>query len=301
MKKIIVIVGATATKKSYLAMEIAKFFNIEIINADAFQIYKEINIGINKPSIENLNSVKHHFVNEKHIDEEWNIKIFQNEATKIIPQIIKRGNIPLICGGSNLYVDALIKGYNLEDNISRNEIDIFNNKTNQELFDYIFKNDQKLLEKININNRIRLIRACQLIYFNQLVPISIKTQNNEYIYDLLIIHTIRNREKLYEVINNRTDMMVDNNWKKEVENLYFKNININELISFRAIGYDIILDSVLKKTNINIEKIKQKTRNLAKRQLTWINNKTRVDIEFNIDEDNIDLVIKKINEFINRK
>ncbi len=301
MKKIIVIVGATATKKSYLAMEIANFFNIEIINADAFQIYKEINIGINKPSIENLNSVKHHFVNEKHIDEEWNIKIFQNEARKIIPQIIKRGNIPLICGGSNLYVDALIKGYNLEDNISRNEIDIFNNKTNQELFDYIFKNDQKLLEKININNRIRLIRACQLIYFNQLVPISIKTQNNEYIYDLLIIHTIRNREKLYEVINNRTDMMVDNNWKKEVENLYFKNININELISFRAIGYDIILDSVLKKTNIDIEKIKQKTRNLAKRQLTWINNKTRVDIEFNIDEDNIDLVIKKINEFINRK
>jgi len=301
MKKIIVIVGATATKKSYLAMEIANFFNIEIINADAFQIYKEINIGINKPSIENLNSVKHHFVNEKHIDEEWNIKIFQNEATKIIPQIIKRGNIPLICGGSNLYVDALIKGYNLEDNISRNEIDIFNNKTNQELFDYIFKNDQKLLEKININNRIRLIRACQLIYFNQLVPISIKTQNNEYIYDLLIIHTIRNREKLYEVINNRTDMMVDNNWKKEVENLYFKNININELISFRAIGYDIILDSILKKTNIDIEKIKQKTRNLAKRQLTWINNKTRVDIEFNIDEDNIDLVIKKINEFINRK
>lgn len=301
MKKIIVIIGATATKKSYLAMEIAKFFNIEIISADAYQIYKELNIGINKPSIENLNKIKHYFVNEKSIDDEWNIKVFQKEAKILIPEIINRGNIPVICGGSNLYIDALIKGYDLKNDISRDKIDIFDNKTNQELFDYIFKNDKKLLEKIDINNRIRLLRACQLIYSNDSLPISNKNKDDEYIYDVLIIHTVRDRNKLYEVINDRTDLMINNNWKKEIEDLYKKHHNINGLTSFRAIGYDTILDSIINKKDIDIDKIKQKTRNLAKRQLTWINNKTRVDIEFNIDEDNTNLVIDKINEFINRK
>ncbi len=301
MEKVIIIVGATATKKSYLAMEISKIFDTEIISADAFQIYKELNIGINKPSSQNLSSVKHHFVNEKNINDNWNIKIFQEIATKKISEIIKKNKIPIICGGSNLYIDALIKGYDLNDNISRNEIDIFDNKTNQELFDYIFKYNQNLLEKININNRKRLIRACQLIFSNKLPLISNKNNNNEYIYDVLIIHTVRNREKLYEVINNRTDIMIQNNWKKEVENLFLKYPNIKELNSFRAIGYDIILDAIISKKNIDIEKIKQKTRNLAKKQLTWINNKTKVDIDFNIDEDSIDLVINKVNEFIKRK
>ena len=301
MEKVIIIVGATATKKSYLAMEISKLFDTEIISADAFKIYKELNIGINKPSIENLSNVKHHFVNEKNIDDDWNIKIFQELATKKISKIIKNNKIPIICGGSNLYIDALIKGYDLKDNISRNEIDIFDNKTNQELFDYIFENDQDLLEKININNRKRLIRACQLIFSNKSSLVPNKNNSDEYIYDVLIIHTVRDREELYRVINNRTDIMIQNNWKEEVEALFLKYPNINELNSFRAIGYDIVLNSIVNKTNIDIEKIKQKTRNLAKKQLTWINNKTKVDIEFNIDKDNINLIIDKVNEFVKRK
>jgi tRNA dimethylallyltransferase len=112
---------------------------------------------------------------------------------------------------------------------------------------------------------------------------------------------VRDREELYRVINNRTDIMIQNNWKEEVETLFLKYPNINELNSFRAIGYDIVLNSIVNKTNIDIEKIKQKTRNLAKKQLTWINNKTKVDIKFNIDKDNINLIIDKVNEFVKRK
>lgn len=300
MNKIIVITGPTASGKTNLAIKIAKDFNAEIINADSFQVYKEINAGVNKPSQKQMQEIKHHLINSFSIYDTFDIKVFQDEATKIIKSIQNKNII--ICGGSNLYIDSLIKGYNLNKSLSREDIDYFNDWNYDDIYNYVYERDPVEALKINYNNKKRIIRAAQIIHSTNNKKSELDNQKNQYIYDCFIIVTKMERDQLYKKINHRTEKMLMNNWNDEVQELIKKDNNVINLQAFKAIGYKQIADSIINNQAIDLEKIKQITRNLAKKQMTWcktkyLNNK----YEYDITKDDYEILKDKLNKWLTTK
>lgn len=290
MIKLIVIVGPTASSKSSLALKLAKQYNGEIISCDAFQIYKELNSGVNKPTNIQLEEVKHHFINSHSIYDKFDIEVFQNEANKIIDLLVKQNKNIILCGGSNLYIDALIKGYDFSRYGSRKDNNHFDNWTYDEIYNYVLEKDPQEALKIHKNNKKRIIRAAQIIYETKSPKSNIK--NKKCIYNCYIINMLKKRDELYDKINRRVDEMLNSNWYSEVLNLYNNDKNITNLQAFKAIGYSHILDAIITNSEIDINKIKQLTRNYAKRQITW--NKSKYDISFNY-EDNYDELVLSLN------
>ena len=293
MKKLIIIVGSTASGKSSLALKIAKDFNLSIINADAFQVYKELNAGINKPSIQELKEVKHFFINSKSIYDEWHLKKFKDEAYELIDN--SKENVFIVCGGSNLYIDSIIKNYHLVD---VDETLQYINFTNEQLYESLKKLDSEEANKISVNNRKRLEQALRIIESNNNQKKSEMDKNNfDQKYKYILISTKIPRESLYQKINSRVLEMINLGWKQEVKNLLEKDQNIMELNSLKAIGYKEVYDSIINDKDIDIESIQKKTRNYAKRQITWIKNKFQVNIEF--DNSNYQEIKKYVKDFIN--
>lgn len=298
MYKVIVIVGATATQKSSMALMLAKELDTEIINADSFQVYKELNVGINKPTKQELQEVKHHFINCISIYDEFDIKIYQDWCIKKIEELNKLNKIPILCGGSNLYIDAVIKGYDLNKTDGRSKIEYFDNWSYDEIYNYVLERDRQEALKINYNNTKRIIRAAQIIYTTNKPKSEIDNQMNKYIYDKFIIETISNRDDLYEKINERVDKMLSNGWIEEINDLYIKDNNIFNLQALKAIGYKQILDSIINNKQLDVELIKQTTRQFAKKQMTWNNNKYDHVHKFNISNDNYQELLNKLKKFI---
>jgi tRNA dimethylallyltransferase len=199
--KIIVIIGATATGKTGLAIKLANTFSGEIVNADAFQIYKEIAIGTARASEEERKQATFHLDGELSIYDEWNIKVFQTKAFEIIDDIIARNKMPIIVGGSFLYVEALVKNYNLSNTNIRN--DKYNDLSVEELFEKANKINPIAANKI-INNKKRLVRMLQLFDNSEF---ELNAQN-EPKYEPIYVYTYMDREKIYERINLRCDIMI---------------------------------------------------------------------------------------------
>lgn len=298
MKKIIVITGPTASSKSSLAIQIAKDFNAEIINADSFQVYKELNAGINKPSTKQLSTIKHHLINSHSIYDEFDIKIYQDLCNKIIDQLFKQNKNIIICGGSNLYIDAVIKGYNLNKIDARVNIHYFDDWDYEDIYQYVLEHDYDEAIKINKNNKKRIIRAAQIIHESKQKKSSLDNQFKSYVYDCFIIQTSLDRESLYKKIDERVDQMLDNDWVNEVKLLIDKDENINLLQAFNAIGYKQIYNAIIYNVTIDSDLIKKNTRNLAKKQITWCKNKYDNKYIFDCSKDNYDDLKNKINEWI---
>lgn len=293
MKKLIIIVGSTASGKSSLALKIAKDFNLSIINADAFQVYKELNAGVNKPTIQELKEVKHFFINSKSIYDEWHLKKFKDEAYELIDN--SKENVFIVCGGSNLYIDSIIKNYHLVD---VDETLQYINFTNEQLYKRLKKLDSEEANKISVNNRKRLEQALRIIESNNNQKKSEMDKNNfDQKYKYILISTKIPRESLYQKINSRVLEMINLGWKQEVKSLLEKDQKIMELNSLKAIGYKEVYDSIINSKDIDIESIQKKTRNYAKRQITWIKNKFQVNIEF--DNSNYQEIKKYVKDFIN--
>lgn len=293
MKKLIIIVGSTASGKSSLALKIAKDFNLSIINADAFQVYKELNAGINKPTIQELKEVKHFFINSKSIYDKWHLKKFKDEVYELIDN--SKENVFVVCGGSNLYIDSIIKNYHLVD---VDETLQYINFTNEQLYERLKKLDSEEANKISVNNRKRLEQALRIIESNNNQKKSEMDKNNfDQKYKYILISTKIPRESLYQKINSRVLEMINLGWKQEVKSLLEKDENIMQLNSLKAIGYKEVYDSIIKDKDIDIESIQKKTRNYAKRQITWIKNKFQVNIEF--DNSNYQEIKKYVKDFIN--
>ena len=302
MKKIIVILGATATKKTTLAKQLAKDFDAIVINADSFQVYHELNIGINKPNQIDIINTPIKLINCFSIYDEFDVAIYQKCCYELIEKIYTTTNKKIIiCGGSNLYIDAVIKGYDFQKVSSRLGNNFFDSWTYEAIYDYVLKHDPIEANKIGFNNRQRIIRAAQIINELQQPKSSIPNQNNQYIYDCLIIETYLPRETLYQIINQRVIDMINNGWKQEVENLYHQDHNVGNLQAFKALGYQEILSSIINKTNIPIEQIQKKIRNYAKRQLTWNKNKYHnQQLKFNVLEDDYSKLQKQIKNFFQK-
>lgn len=285
MKKIIIIVGPTSSGKSSYAIEIAKNIDAEIINADCFQVYQEMNVGTNKPTIDEMKNIKHYLINLIKPDEEWNIKKFKENAEKIIDNSKK--NI-IIVGGSNLYIDCLVKNYDLSNKSRTNKFSLL---SDDELFLLLEKENVDIFRKIG-RNRKRAERALEILQDGRAL-----TNTNLIKYSPFFIFINPNREELYKKINARVDEMFDKGWIEEVKQLskkYDDNIN-----AFKAIGYKTLLENDMIDSEFIREKIKKETRNYAKRQLTWCRNKFKIDLEKNnniLTNEDIEMVRGFLNE-----
>ena len=299
MKKLLVfIVGPTAIGKTSIAINLATHFNTEIISCDSRQFYKEMNIGTAKPSPNEINKIKHHLIGNISVNKDYNISEFTNDADLILRSILNKKNIAILVGGSGLYIESLIFGI---DQIPEVSLDL-RNKLNNDLKnngikflqDWLKKIDPELLDKIDIKNPRRVMRALEICLtskkkYSQIIDKTKKIPK----YDFLCIGLDRNRKKLYEAIDKRVDNMVANGLVNEVKSLYkFRKNN-----ALNTIGYKEIFEYIEGNDSLEncIEKIKVNSRRYAKRQLTWFRSKNYVKW---FDKPNLDELINyiKINQ-----
>lgn len=285
MKKVIIITGPTAIGKTKLSIELAKRLNTELINGDAYQIYKGLNILTAKPSIDELNMVKHHLMDVLEPGTDFTICQYQ----KMVRELIEKMELPIIVGGSGLYIDSVIYDYRfLEEDNSYEESDLSNEELHQILTDL----DPQNALKIHPNNRKRLLRAIHLA----------KTQNKDerslnknHYYQPLIICLTLDRDILYERINQRVALMINEGMIEEVK----ENLGLENTQQGKAIGYIDTIKYLKNEITIDelIEKMSKDTRHYAKRQLTWYRNHQDC-VNLNVDLDNFDNTINEALKLI---
>ena len=294
LSKIIVIVGPTTSHKTKLAIKLANTFNGEIINADAYQVYADMSIGTNAPTQEEKQSAIFHLNQFLKLDDKWDIKKFKEMAEAKILELTNQNKLPIIVGGSNLYIDTLINNYQLLD-LPRNSD--YDNLTNQELYDRLFKLNSTIADKIGINNRKRLIRAVQIIEHTNDPDAMVKRSNPQYDF-LMIECNYPTRDESYQSINSKISSMFDEGWVDEVKQLIHKypNLDVNTNNAYKAIGYREVYDHIVNNSLLDIELIKQKVRHYAKRQITWINNKYPSHLLFK--QDNESEILNKVEQWL---
>lgn len=274
--KVLVIVGPTGVGKSDLSLEIAKAFNGEIISGDSVQIYKELNIGSAKVTKHERKEVKHYLVDEYDLEENYDVTIFQKEARQLIEDITRRGKLPIIVGGTGLYISAVLKNYIfLEEKEDEQLTNYLESRTNEQLFEELKQLDPKSAQALHVNNRIRLIRALTIAKSQDVTKSDIVNKQDEtLLYDAHIISLTMDRDLLYERINERVLLMDKLGLQKELEGIVAKYENPFELRGMFGIGYKewrpYFEDGV--KKEVIIKEIQKRSRNYAKRQFTWFRN-----------------------------
>lgn len=265
---IIVITGPTCTSKSKIAIAVAKKINAEIVNADAFQIYKELNIGTAKPKIDDLKKIKHHLYDFVDPRSNYSIYDYQKDARKCLDSLLKEQKNIVLVGGSGLYIRALLYDFKFYKS-KKNNFDQFDHLSNNELYDKLKKIDFAQAQKIHINNRRRIIRAIQIFLENNKTKTELESsQKHQIIYDNVYMYAINmNRDEIYEKIDKRVDAMVSEGLVEEARSLIKKYGNVQSL---KAIGYyEFIKNKDLNDDEI-IKIIKQDTKKYVRRQLTFI-------------------------------
>ena len=283
MEKVLVIVGPTSVGKTSFGVRCAKLFNGEIISGDSIQIYKGLDIGSAKVTEQEKQDIVHHLIDIKEASENYSVKEFQEKGRELIKDIISRGKLPIVVGGTGLYIKALLYDYVFFDEVSKD--DQYDNLTNKELYDALLKEDPKALENIHINNRKRLVRALNIVRKHGKGISSIKEeQEHKLIYDTKIIGLTKDRAKLKEDINKRVDQMISQGLVNEIQGLLDKGISFT-CQSMQAIGYKEFKEYFEAKKTLDevIEQIKINTRHFAKRQYTWFNN--QMDMEWFLDKE----------------
>ena len=276
MKKVLItIVGPTAVGKTDLAIKLANLFNTEIISADARQFYKELNIGTAKPSKLELESNKHHLINNISINDDYNISQFQNDADKIILDVFSKNKYSILVGGSGLYIDAVLYGIDkipkVRPSVRKKLNDEFERNGLKSLTAKLTELDPESLKTIDINNPRRVIRALEVTISTKLPYSSfLKTKNKKSKYNEIIIGLNKDRAQLHDLINTRVDQMIQKGLVEEVRSL-IKSRNKNAL---NTIGYSEIFNYLDNEYTheMAVEKIKTNSRRYAKRQLTWFNS-----------------------------
>ncbi|MCC5909891.1 MAG: tRNA (adenosine(37)-N6)-dimethylallyltransferase MiaA [Clostridiaceae bacterium] len=275
-KKLVIIVGPTAVGKTSTAIEVAQKLNGEIISADSMQIYKHMNIGTAKPTTDEMQGIPHHLLDIIKPDEDFSVAEFQRKAKEIITQITTNNKMPIIAGGTGLYINSIIYNMDFTSTVSnwelRKQLQEEADKYGNEYIHNKLKDiDLELANKIHKNNVKRVIRAIEIFQESGEKIGDFKNDiqlNNEY--DFIIIGLTRDREELYERINKRVDIMIESGLINEVEKLiemgYYEN-----LIAFKGLGYKEIIKYLKREYSLEDAKeiLKRDTRRYAKRQLTW--------------------------------
>ncbi|MBQ9520891.1 MAG: tRNA (adenosine(37)-N6)-dimethylallyltransferase MiaA [Acholeplasmatales bacterium] len=286
MKKVIVVVGPTAVGKTKISIELAKHYNIQIISGDSVSIYKRLDIGSAKPTIEEMDGVKHYLIDILDPKDEYSVCDFQRDARKIIDE----NELSLICGGTGLYIESVL--YNYEFEAKKRDLDFYKKYeeyNNEELYNILLSLDPNIDKtKLHPNNRKRVLRAIEVcLDLNK--SIHSFDKKNEKMYDYFICYLSSDRSLLYDRINKRVDKMIEDGLIDEVKRLY------DDGIKPHAIGYQEFVPYFEGEKDLDtvVDEIKKNTRHLAKRQETWFKN--QMDSHFYIvDFDNPSNTIEKI-------
>ena len=230
MNKIIVIVGPTCTGKTKLSIELAKKYNGEIINADSTQIYKDNDIATAKISSEEMEGIKHHLLSIKELSEDYTVFDYQKDARNCINKIIDKGKIPILVGGTGLYIKSVLYDYKFD--LENNKKETYEQYNNEELYKKLLSIDPKT--EIHPNNRKRVERALDY-YFANNKPISSKEKTNKILYDAITIGLTTDRNILYEKINERVDKMLETGLLDEARKIYKSGIRTKAALT--PIGY----------------------------------------------------------------
>ena len=299
MKKVIIITGLTCSGKSDLAINIAKKYNGEIISADSVQIYRGLDIGSAKIGKDEMSIVPHHLIDIRDFDEDYNVGDFINDTADALDEIVERDKLPIIVGGTGMYIKALVSGYSLggakSDIKFRDRYEhVSQEKGNQYVWDLLNKIDPDLASKVHPNNIKRVIRYLEIAQNGDQDQVSKTDDSILKDYDVLLLGIIDEREKIYAKINDRVDLMIDMGLETEVRDL-IKRGATRETHSMNSIGYKEWFDYFEGKIDYDklIDLIKQHTRNYCKRQLTFM--KTIPNIEICTMEQ----ASKRIKEFLN--
>ena len=303
-RTVIVVVGPTASGKTSLGIDIAKELNGEIISADSMQIYKGLDVGTAKATEEEQAQVKHHLIDICDIEAEFSVAEYKKLCYERIDEIIAMGKTPVIVGGTGLYVNAVVNNMNFDDYVStddyakssiRKELEnMLQEKGKEYLYNMLLELDSEATKTIHMNNTKRVIRAIELakegIYKGNIDKRNDLWNRNESKYNFIIICIDMPREKLYERINMRVDLMRDSGVIEEAEML--KQMELpSKNTALQAIGYKEFFDYIDGKETLDeaLEKLKQSTRRYAKRQITWF-KKLKCDIIYNDDMTKQELV-----------
>lgn len=285
MEKVCVIVGPTGVGKTSLSVPLASTFNASIVSGDSMQVYKEMSIGTAKIKESEMCDITHYLIDQFSFQEEYNVKSFQSLSRTYIKTIRQEGKLPMICGGTGLYIKSALYDYQfLEQTQDQAFMDFLQHRSADELWSLLRIVDPKVCETIHQNNRQRIVRALYMAHVGEKKSDVIEAQNHKPMYDCFIIGLTMNRDGLYARINKRVDQMMDEGLLEEISNLVKQHEHVWELQSFQGIGYKEWKAYFDGEASINecVENIKKNSRNFAKRQYTWFRNQMDVhwyDIE----------------------
>lgn len=306
MKNIVIIAGPTASGKTATAVKLAKRINGEVVSADSMQIYKFMNIGSAKPTPEEMDGVPHYMIDIVYPFQDFSVALYRKLAGEVIDNIISRGKVPIVAGGTGLYINSLTYPMDFtqtaEDKEYRRYLcQLADEKGNEYLHSLLKDIDPESYKRLFPNDRKRVIRALE-VYKHTGKTISqyqAESKNKPIEYNIAYIGLTMDRQRLYGRINQRVDKMFEQGLVDEVKSLYEMGYNIN-MPSMQAIGYKELFDYFNNACTLQEAKdnIKQSSRRYAKRQLTWFRRDERIHwIE--IDKYNsLDEIVENILEYI---
>lgn len=286
-KNLIYIAGPTGIGKTEISISLAKELNTEIISCDSRQFYKELKIGTSPPDDKQLEEVTHHFIYNKSIHDKYNVGKYEDDAIKKISELFTDKDYLILVGGSGLYADSIMYGIDKFPKVSKKVRNNLRNAYKEQGIEFlqieIKKLDPEYYSKVDLNNHVRLLRALELMKSTGKSFSSMrsgKSKNRDF--NTTIINLECSREYLYSRINNRVEEMLEEGLEDEVYNLrHFKDLN-----TMNTVGYKEFIDYFenIISYDVAVEKIKQNTRNYAKRQITWFkkySNSQKINIETN--------------------
>ena len=299
--KVIVICGPTASGKTGLSIELAKKINGEIVSCDSMQIYKDMTIGTAKPTIDEMQGIKHYLIDCVSPEERYSVADYKRDATEAIENIISDGKVPIIVGGTGLYLEALI--YNIEFNEIETDLEYRGNLEKiekeeglEKLYQMAEKIDKIAMQKISHNDKKRIFRVLEIYHSTGKTKTELEAESRkqESKYTYVLFGITMDREKLYDRINKRVDIMIEQGLIKEVENLLKKYKEFPT--AMQGLGYKEVVEYLENKTSKDemIDKIKQETRRYAKRQITWFKSyKDAIWLDAS-NNDNVSIILENI-------
>ncbi|WDV47831.1 tRNA (adenosine(37)-N6)-dimethylallyltransferase MiaA [Clostridiaceae bacterium M8S5] len=312
-KPLIILAGPTAVGKTSISIDIAKKINGEIISGDSMQVYKYMDIGTAKIKQSEMKNVPHYMIDEFTPDEEFNVSIFKSKCEKYIDLILSHNKVPMIVGGTGLYLNSIIYELDFTKAVSNKELRDKYTKLaleygNKYIYDKLVEIDPISAERIHINDTKRIIRALE-IYYDTGKPMSdfykdFRKYNDKY--DFVYFALNMDRKKLYDRINMRVDMMIEEGLISEVEELLNKGYDKN-LVSMQGLGYKEMVSYLNGYISLEeaIEVLKRDTRRFAKRQLTWFRREKYVNwvnVDDFLGKDGIvDYITNKIHDKLRKK
>lgn len=307
MEEVIVIVGPTCSGKTYLSLRLAEILKSEIISADSRQIYKFLNIGTAKPSSDQVKKIKHHFIDDLKPDDDFNASKFAERTKIILEELIRQNKIPVVVGGSGLYIKALIDGISesadTDIELRREFLELRRKFGNNYLYEELKKVDDVSAAKMLPQNWKRVIRALEVLKLSG-KPIW-QHHDNQTIskkFNYRQIGLLWDRKILYQNIEERVDQMIGSGLVDEVESI-LKSGYSKDLNSLNTVGYKEIIQYLDDEISLDraVELIKRNTRRYAKRQMTWFNADKRINWSNINSVNDLDLLAEKIAKEINER